>query len=212
MADIFDEVDEELRQERAAKLWKKYGVYVIAAAVAVVVAVGGHRFWREHQASQRIAASERYEAALDRIAEAPDAAMTDLAAIAEDGTGGYATLAAFREAGLAIEQGDRARGVTLYQELARGNTPAPFKTLAGYLSVLHRVRHDAPNELLAAIAPIADGAGPWRALALEVRAVLQLEAGDVAAARATLEVIADDAETPQRLRTRATEMLRAIPE
>ena len=41
MADIFDEVDEELRQERAARLWRQYGSWLIAAALAVVIAVGG---------------------------------------------------------------------------------------------------------------------------------------------------------------------------
>ena len=39
MADIFREVDEELQQERAAKLWSKYGGWVIAISLAVVLGV-----------------------------------------------------------------------------------------------------------------------------------------------------------------------------
>ena len=35
MADIFDEIDEELKRDRTQELWTKYGKYVMAAAAAV---------------------------------------------------------------------------------------------------------------------------------------------------------------------------------
>ncbi|MEC8386693.1 MAG: tetratricopeptide repeat protein, partial [Pseudomonadota bacterium] len=57
VADIFDEVDEELRQERAARLWRQYGSWLIAAALAVVIAVGGYRYWQYYQANERAAAA-----------------------------------------------------------------------------------------------------------------------------------------------------------
>lgn len=213
MADIFQEVDEELRQERAATLWKKYGPYVIAAAVAIVLAVGGHRFWREYQETQRIEASERYQAAVEQIESDPASALDALAAIAADGDAGYAALAALRGAALAVEQGDRETAVRIYGDLARDTaTPAPLDGLAAYLSVLHRVGHAEPDALLAAIAPLADGNGPWAPLALELRAVLLLESGDVAGAREVLAALSDVAETPQSLRARAAELLRALPE
>ena len=41
MVDIFDEVDEELRAERAQQLLKKYGGVIVAAAVAIVGAAAG---------------------------------------------------------------------------------------------------------------------------------------------------------------------------
>ena len=34
MADIFDEIDEELKQDRTKELWTRYGKFVIAAAAA----------------------------------------------------------------------------------------------------------------------------------------------------------------------------------
>ena len=46
MSDIFQEVDEEVRRERLMQLWKRYGNFVIAAAVIVVLGVGG---WRGYQ-------------------------------------------------------------------------------------------------------------------------------------------------------------------
>ena len=46
MADIFQEVDEEVRRERARQFWERHGNLVIAVAVVIVLGVGG---WRGYQ-------------------------------------------------------------------------------------------------------------------------------------------------------------------
>ena len=49
MADVFDEVSEDLRRERALKLWKKFAPLLGGAAIAIVLATAGYdhtvRFW-----------------------------------------------------------------------------------------------------------------------------------------------------------------------
>ena len=48
MADIFHEVDEEVRREQLKKLWERYSVYIIAAAVLIVVGIAawrGYEYW-----------------------------------------------------------------------------------------------------------------------------------------------------------------------
>ena len=39
MADIFDEINEELKHDRMTALWRRYGKYVIAFVIAVVAGV-----------------------------------------------------------------------------------------------------------------------------------------------------------------------------
>ena len=67
MADQTDgflrEIDEELRQEHYEKLWKRYGKYVIGAAVALVVTVAGYQTWRSSVTESRRAEGERFAAA-----------------------------------------------------------------------------------------------------------------------------------------------------
>ncbi len=41
MADIFREIDEEVRRDRAAELWKKYGWLLTGLAVLAVAAMAG---------------------------------------------------------------------------------------------------------------------------------------------------------------------------
>ena len=47
VADLFQEIDDELRQDKASKLWKIYGKYVIAVAVIVIISVASYRFWEQ---------------------------------------------------------------------------------------------------------------------------------------------------------------------
>ncbi len=41
MADIFKEIDEELRHDRMVRLWQRHGRLIIALAAAAVVAMAG---------------------------------------------------------------------------------------------------------------------------------------------------------------------------
>ena len=43
MTDIFQEVEQDLRRERYKKAWDRYGIYVIAVAVLIVVGTAGWR-------------------------------------------------------------------------------------------------------------------------------------------------------------------------
>ena len=51
MADIFQEIEEDLKRERVEVLWEKYGNWVIGAAVAIVLATAGIKGWGSYQQS-----------------------------------------------------------------------------------------------------------------------------------------------------------------
>jgi len=69
--DIFDEIQEDLRAERAQRLFKRYGWLIIVFAVAVV---GGTAYWELHTralAQADAAAANRYIAAINAIESGP---------------------------------------------------------------------------------------------------------------------------------------------
>src|SRR5580704_7571236 len=67
MADIFREVDEEVRRERAVQIWQKYQAFFIVAAVLIIAGTAAWRFYVYHTGQQAEAAGHSYEAALQLV-------------------------------------------------------------------------------------------------------------------------------------------------
>ncbi len=215
MADIFKEVDEDIRRDNLEKLWKKYSFQIIGLAVAVVVGVGGVQGWQAYDLDQRSQLSDRYGAALaltqDGETTAGLDAMIDLSEVSGEG---YAGLAAFEEARLRVESGDTGGAIALWDRIAEGSGLGPgFKEAATLFSVLHQIDNGSPAALRARLQPLAsDDSQPFRATARELLAVIALGEGDTAAARELYTKISDDREAPAGLRQRATQMLAALKE
>ena len=213
MTDIFREVDEELRQEQAKKLWQRYGRYVVGAAVALVVGVGGFQAWQAWDLQQRTELSERYATALDLVGRGDTAAADQaLAEIVGEG-GGYGMLAAFTQARLRAEAGDTAGAVELWDRIAETEgEDRPLRQIATLLSVMHRMDRDDPAELEARLAPLTEVGQAFRPTALELSAAIALRQGDKARAREIYAGIVDDLAAPPGLRARAAQMLQALGE
>ena len=107
MADIFKEVDEDLRRDNLEKLWKKYGLQIIGLAAAVVLGVAGVQGWQAYDLDQRSKLSDRYGAARELAQGGETTAGLDaMIDLSEASGGGYAGLAAFEEARLRVDSGD----------------------------------------------------------------------------------------------------------
>ena len=118
MADIFHEVDEEVRRERLEKLWQRYGIYVIALAVLIVAAIGAWRGYEYWQAKKAAAAGAAFESALS-LSEAGKHAEAEaaFAKIAAESPAGYRVLARLRAAA-ELAQTKPAEAIKAYDELA----------------------------------------------------------------------------------------------
>ena len=206
MADIFDEIDEELKQDRAKAVWLRYGKYVAAAAAAVVLGVGASQGFSAWKQSQAETAANAYHQAL-----AADDAVTALQGELAGLSDGYAVLARFRIAAGKAEAGDAAGAEADYLAIAAdAGLSALYRDAAILLSAMNAPDAAKPADLQDRLAPLADGTGPWRPLALELSAALDLKAGDREAALAKLESIIEMEETPAELRQRAAQLAEVL--
>ena len=214
MADIFKEVDEDLRRDNLEKLWKKYGFQIMGLAAAVVLGVAGVQGWQAYDLDQRGKLSDRYGAARE-LAQGGETtagldAMIDLSEASGDS---YAGLAAFEEARLRVESGDTGGAIALWDRIAEGSGLGPgFKEAATLFSILHQIDSGDPAALRARLQPLAADSQPFRSSARELLALIALGEGDTAAARDLYTKISDDREAPAGLRQRATQMLAALKE
>jgi hypothetical protein len=212
VADIFKEVDEDLRRDNLEKLWKKYGLQIISLAAAIVLGVAAVQGWRTYDLDQRGKLSDRYGAAQE-LAQGGEvtAGLDAMIDLSEASGGGYAGLAAFEEARLRVESGDTGGAIEVWDRIAEGSELGPgFKEAAILFSVLHQIDDGNPASLRARLQPLATDSQPFRSTARELLAVIALGDGDTASARELYTKISDDREAPAGLRQRATQMLATL--
>ncbi len=209
---FFKEVDEELKRERYAVLWKKYGSYVIGAAVAVVAATAGWQGYTKYQRGQREAEGERFALALalDNDSKA-GAAESAFAALAAEAGGGYRILARFQQAALQAKRGDIRGTAAAYEAIAADTgVSAMYRDLAVLFYALYSVDQGDPAVIERRLRPLTAEDNPWRYSALELTALLAERTGDRERARTILTRLGDDATAPPGLRARASELLAAL--
>lgn len=212
VSDVFQEVSEELRRDRAADLWKRYGSYVAGAAIAIVVGTGAYVAWRDYTQKQAAQQGAEFFAATALAASGDrEKAIPAFDALARHASGGYAVLARMREAALKAEGGDRAAAAVIYQSVADDSGAAKeLRDAARLLAGLQKIESLDPAELDRQLAALRADANPWRHTALEMAAVAATRAGDAAKARELFARIADDPAAPTGARGRAAEMIAAL--
>jgi hypothetical protein len=204
VADIFQEVDEEVRREQLKKLWQRYGNYIIAACILVIVAVGawrGYEWWETKKAAEAGAAFEQAvtlaESGKHQEAEAA------FAKLAADGTAGYRVLARLREAA-ELARTDRKAAVKAYDGIAAdrgvGQVIQDLATLrAGFLAI----DSSSYGDMRARLEPLTGPERTFRHSARELLALSAWKEGDMGAARQWADMIITDPQTPPGTRSRA---------
>lgn len=207
MPDIFDEVEEDLRAERASRLWQRFSTPILATVALVVAGVAGWQGWHWYETRQRDAAATAFMAA-HRATEAQDADLPAMAArfeaLAASSPAGYRTVALLRAAALKAETGQVAEALAMYDRLSADREADPlYRDLASLMWVLRSLDSGDPAVLAARIAPVARADGPWNASARELAALVAIRAGQREEARRALEALAADVTAPRTIRDRA---------
>jgi hypothetical protein len=192
VADIFHEVEEDLRRDQAAAIWKKYGNYIIGAALLLVLVVAAHWGWTKYTTNQRMQASADFlSAASASDLKQREAALGTIAA--EGGT--YGVLARFRLAETAIAGGDKAKARGILGEIAKdGGADKALRDLAMIQAALLELEVGKPEAAADLVKDLTKEGEAYRLSALEITGLAAVKAGDNAKAKTTFEALKKTAE------------------
>ncbi len=214
MPDLVDEVDEELRAERARRLALRYGSVLAALLLLALAGVAGWQGWRWYENRQAAQAAEQFlTVAREAATEGADmrAAAERFAAIAADAPPGYRTLSRLRAAALLAETGQNEQALAAWNALAAdGVVDSLYRDLATVLWGLHAVDVADAGEITARLTPLAGDTAPWRATAREALALVALRGGRGAEARGHLQALLADPATPPGIRERANRLMQGM--
>jgi hypothetical protein len=203
VSDIFREVEEDVRRERAQNIWKRYGVYIIAALVLVFAGIGGWQLWQRHERQEREKVSDQFMAA-QRITNPRDAA-TAFADLARTTKGGYGAVARLAQANAMLASGQGKEAIAIYKEIAAGDS-GTVGSVARLRAAWASADTATRNQLAELLKPFEQPENPWRQNAQEVLAYADYRALDMKAAQTKYAALAADPQSPDSLKARARAM------
>ena len=190
---LFREIDEDLRADRMRNLWRRFGPYIIGAAVAVVLLVAVNEGWSWWQQSNAARSSDALYVALD-AAEAGDldGAIAALATVEQTGSGKYPELAKLAEASYLSAQGKTDEAVAAYDEISSGSSEIRLRELALMLGAFNLVDKGDVDGVQIRVGGLIATGSPFSALANEALGLAQYKAGNLEAALASFETARND--------------------
>ena len=173
MADIFDEVSEELKQDQLIQLWKKYSKLIITFFILLVLSVSTYQvymIWNEKKLTE---SSEQFFSGLEKLDNKDFEKSAEIFLNSSlDQKDGYRVLSIFGLAHSNFENGKISEMVSNYQTIYEDKTIGNYyQDLARILSVIKDNKSNF-SELQGRLKPILNSPSKLQLLAAELEIVL----------------------------------------
>ena len=204
MADLFDEVEEQLRSDRYRALALKALPWVLGLAAAALVAFVAWWGWTLVRERTIDKASEQYAAGLEALEKGREADAVKLFTdTSKSQAKGYKSLALMHLGGIELANKKTASAVQFFDQAAAAAPNAVIGDAARLKSAFALLDTAPRKDLEARLTPLLQDGRPYRVQAREAMAFTKLVAGDVAGARSDFTIISSMLDAPEGARSRA---------
>ncbi len=197
--EFIEEIREDVRRAELVQLWKKYGSYLIAGTIILVMGAIIGSYWNHHQHQQKINKAIAYENALTLLDEQHDGeALKVLQQIAEGSDQNYSLLALFKQVSLNQESIS-----ALNRIVENPKFDTPFRELAELFLTARLIDEGNLEASIQKLKPIADSNGPWRSMATEMIGVALMRMNNFKDAYNLFKNLVQDESASEGVRMRA---------
>jgi hypothetical protein len=202
------EVDEDLRQKQLNNLWKKFGKFIIGAAVGIVLIVAGRAIYTNVVESKYSEQASNFSAALKQD---EGSILSALDTVVTSDVVGYKIVATFKQAELAIAAGDNAKAISVLDTfIASADVPQIYKDMASIQASMLDLDTATTDQIRARLALVLNGDSGFAHLGEELIALSELKSGNVDAAKERFKTLTENVEVPNSVKTRAGQYLSVI--
>lgn len=218
MADQTDvfvrEVQDEMRREKLARLWDKFGIFFIGLAALLIIGVASYQYAQYSSRVAREAASVQFEAATKLAAEGKaQEARQAFEAMMKTAPAGYGTLARLRDAAALSTENKNTEAVAVYDAVVKDTgADALLRDFAAIQAALLRLDAADWTEMQNRLKDLINDGNAWRAPARELLGIAAMKAGDQDAARKAFEQVLGDSSAPPAIAERARIMMTILTE
>jgi len=198
------EIEEEVRRERLAKLWDKYGVALLAGLTAFILLYAGWKFYASSQRAAAANAGAQFAEVTQLLTDGKeDDAIFGFKQIAEEGPDGYAQLARLRLAAHARKSGQADEALKHYEILASDNAADMLIRDFARLQIASlKLDSDDWTTMQNRLQSLLKENNPWKYAAREILGLAAYRAGKFKKAQATFTQLLASGDTPRAIRQR----------
>ena len=205
------EVDESLRQDRVLQFFKRHGVWIIGALIAIVVAVAAWQGWRAYSMNAAREHSDAYAAAQEQARNGDlDAAKAEFERLADAGPHHFRVMARMEHAAILQAQGDLEAALNEFDAAAEQARDPVMREAAQMRAAYIAADTQDFASLQTRLQPLIEGGGRISYLARELLGIEAWEAGNLDVARENLEAVTLAFDAPQSVQQRAQVALAVI--
>ena len=192
MADIFDEVSEDLRQDQIIKVWKKYSKFIIGFVILIVISVFGYQGYNSWNKNQLNEKSEAFFNALEKLDDKKFQESIKLFLnIPLKDEDGYSMLSNFGLAESHFKSNEIEKMILNYQDIYDSkNVDDYYQYLARFLSVM-KDNKSSYQQLQNRLKPILNSPNKLQTLAAELEILLFIKFDMIKEAKVSLKTLLD---------------------
>lgn len=209
---FFDEVDEEVRNERFKELMNKYGVYILAFLIlALSITVGYEKIalWRQHKSEQT---NVQYVKALEKTDDYNNN-IVELENIVATENGLYKDIAYLQIANILLDNNEINKALDVLNKIVADNTISEkIKEIAAIKIATYKVDTATFAEINALLSPIVAKNGAWSLVAKELLAMSAIHNKDIEKAKSIYQELLINSNVSVDLKTRINDMLAFLNE
>ncbi|MEM8972060.1 MAG: tetratricopeptide repeat protein [Pseudomonadota bacterium] len=199
------QIEEEVRKERLAKLWDKYGVLIIGAVSAIILSVAGWKWYQSYVQGQAARAGAQFVEISELFSDKKnDDAIRGLEQIAKAGPAGYGQLAKLRLAAQSRKAGKTDEAIGHYEALAGDSGADEILRSFAQLQIAALKVDTAPwTETQNRLNDLVKEESHWKYAARELMGLAAFKAGKFDQARQAFTELMAGPDTPATIRQRA---------
>jgi len=203
VADIFDEVEEQLRSEKYRNIFFRVLPWAVGLGLAALIGAFGWWGWDSWHTRAANKASENYSVALDLVQSDPDRAFTKFEEVVKGPSRAYKALALMQQGAIRLEAHKTPEAVKLYDQAAKDAPDVVIADMARLKSALALLDTAPYAELEKRLQPLTKDGAPYRMTAKEALAFAKMMAGKTTEARGDFAVLSLSPDSSDATRDRA---------
>ena len=203
MADIFDEVSEELKQDQLIQFWKKYSKYFISIALVLIISFLGYFFYNQWKQKMLENSSSQYFSAIKKLENKEfESSLEDFSKGVNENNRGYKILSLFGLAEANFKLGKINEMILNYETIYNNqDIDIYYRDLARLLTVMKNNTRPF-DEQVNILQPILNSPSKLQLLASELKILLMINFNKIDDAKKSIDQLLSRSEISSEQKNR----------